>query len=1146
MSEESRVQQLLDEILDSERTPEEVCADCPELLAEVRKRWKQIRIMEAELDAMFPTPRPDCGADTPAPWNPDAELPRIPGYHVEAVLGRGGMGIVYKAQHLRLNRPVALKMLLSGAYAGRLERERFLREAKAVAGLRHANLVQVYDLGEHDGRPYFTMEYVEGGSLAQKLLGTPQCVRYAAALMATLAEAVQVAHQGGVVHRDLKPANILLQRKPEIPISNSQIGNPSSASVSPASLPASDCRISDFDAKIADFGLARHFDGETALTRSGARIGTPSYMAPEQALGKTHIIGPPVDIYALGALLYELLTGRPPFRGETAVETELQVVHHDPVPPSRLNPRVPRDLETICLKCLHKAPERRYATAAALAEDLHRFQRGESIAARRPGLLERSGKWVRRRPTAAALLGVTFLLTIALIGGSLWLAVHRGQLRQAVEGDLREVTVLQQQARWTDARGALQRAEARLGADGLGDESLRQRIDQARRDLALVIELDRIRLNRATSGDDLAYYKSRADRQYLSAFENSGLAKEQDPPGVVAARINASAVRVALLAALDDWTVCVTDKSRRDWLLTIARETDPDPLGWGDRIRDPATWDDLAALSELAEAVPVQGQSVSLLLGLGERLRAAGGDATGFLKRVQNDHPAEFWANIILGDALFNAAPFEATGYYRAALASRPDAAVAYTALGDALRIQSRHNEAIGYYRQALQIDRNYARGHTNLGNYLKDMGEMTEAIECFRTALKIDPKYAWAHLGLANALSESGQVDEAIEHYQQFLATGPTIPHIVNILRSDRVRRGRGEEVRLEWKKALDLDPPQHDAWFGYAELCLFLGDVEEYRRARQSLIRRFGDTSDPFVAEKTARAILLMPPSDAELQTAVALVDRALAAKSATPEWVYPYFLFAQGLAEYRQGQFENAIATMKTKAGAVMGPCPGLVVAMARYRLGDEQEARTRFVAETVTIDWSLAEVRSHDYWLWHVFRREAENLIFPNTAAFLEGKYEPRDNTERLALLGVCRFKNRTCASARLYADAFAADATLADDPRLNHRYNAARVAALAGCGQDEDATGLGEGERKRWRDQARQWLRAELAARARALDADSAAARRGVREGLTRWQKEPELACVRDPGELTKLAADERKEYVALWAEVAAVLARTEK
>jgi serine/threonine-protein kinase len=516
------------------------------------------------------------------------------------------------------------------------------------------------------------------------------------------------------------------------------------------------------------------------------------------------------------------------------------------------------------------------------------------------------------------------------------------------------------------------------------------------------------------------------------------------------------------------------------------------------------------------------------------------------LKRVQEEHPADFWANMVLGDVLFRDSPVEAASYYRAALASRPEAAVAHTALGDSLRIQKRLDEANRYYRQALKLDPNYARGHTNLGNFLKDAGQMDEAIACYRRALELDPNYAWAHYDLANALSGAGRMDEAFEHYREFHATNPTIPHVENILRSDLVRRGRGEEVRREWKKALELDPPKHAAWFGYAELCLFLGDEAEYRRARQDLLRRFGDTRDPYVAEQTARAVLLAPPSEEELRVAVALADRAVAADPTTHAWVYPYFLFAKGLAEYRQGHLESAVSIMNGKAAKVLGPCPRFVLVMARHRLGDKEEARAALAAAISAVDWSMARVRSHDQWLWHVLRREAEALIFPNTAAFLEGKHEPRDNIERLALLGVCRFKNRTRASARLYADAFAADATLADDPRFNHRYNAATSAALAGCGQGEDATGLGEAERKRWRDQAREWLQAHLAARVRAYDADPTTARWGVRNALTRWREDADLACVRDPGELDKLAADERKEYLALWAEVAAVLARTEK
>jgi tRNA A-37 threonylcarbamoyl transferase component Bud32 len=342
---------------------------------------------QAELDALFPPPPTLPAEGTPryfsdAGW-PGAGLPQISGYEVEAVLGLGGMGVVYKARQLRLNRPVALKMLLAGAYAGPGERERFRREAEAVAGLRHPNVVQVYDVGDADGRPFFTMELMEGGSLAQQLAGTPQPARQAAALLAKVAGAVEAAHQSGVVHRDLKPGNVLL--------------------------------AADGTPKVSDFGLARRLDTEGGLTRTGAALGTPSYMAPEQARGDKGAVGPAADVYALGTVLYELLTGRPPFRAETEAETVLQVLSQEPVPPSRLNAKVPRDLETICLKCLRKEPRKRYGSARELAEDIRRFLRDEPIRARPVTAAEKLWRGARRHPVAAALLAAALLAPVVAL-----------------------------------------------------------------------------------------------------------------------------------------------------------------------------------------------------------------------------------------------------------------------------------------------------------------------------------------------------------------------------------------------------------------------------------------------------------------------------------------------------------------------------------------------------------------------------------------------------------------------------------------------------------------------------------------------------------------------------------------------------------
>jgi eukaryotic-like serine/threonine-protein kinase len=302
----------------------------------------------------------------------------VPGYEIVGELGRGGMGVVYKARQLGLNRLVGLKMILSGGHAAEADLARFRTEAEAIARLRHPHIVQIHEVGEHDGLPFFSLEFCPGGSLDRKLAGTPLPPGEAAALVETLARAMHAAHRKGVVHRDLKPSNVLL----------AEDGTP----------------------RVTDFGLARKLD-EAGQTKTGSVLGTPSYMAPEQAGGQAHRVGPAADIYALGAILYECLTGRPPFKAPTPLDTILQVVADEPAPPRQLQPGTPRDLETICLCCLQKEPRKRYPSAADLAEDLRRFRAGEPIRARPVGPLERLAKWVRRRPGIAALAAAVLLVS---------------------------------------------------------------------------------------------------------------------------------------------------------------------------------------------------------------------------------------------------------------------------------------------------------------------------------------------------------------------------------------------------------------------------------------------------------------------------------------------------------------------------------------------------------------------------------------------------------------------------------------------------------------------------------------------------------------------------------------------------------------
>ncbi len=344
----------------------------------------------------------------------EASMPRVAGFEILEEIGRGGMGVVYRARHVRLNRIVALKMILAGGHASAAELQRFRVEAEAIAQLQHPNVVQIYSVGEQGGRPFFALEYVDGGSLGQKVAGRKLKAHKAAALVEQLARGIHAAHEEGIVHRDLKPANVLL--------------------------------AADGTPKIVDFGLAKKLDAGHGKTQTGAVLGTPSYMAPEQAGGKKEI-GPAVDIYALGAVLYELLTGQPPFRGANSLETVLQVMAKEVTPPRQLQATVPRDLETICLKCLRKEPRERYATAEALADDLRRFLDGEPIRARPLGPLGRAFRWARRRPaTVAAIVGM--VAALAVVG---WLfradlsrlATNRGRIALGPGLNAGEVVVRQ-------------------------------------------------------------------------------------------------------------------------------------------------------------------------------------------------------------------------------------------------------------------------------------------------------------------------------------------------------------------------------------------------------------------------------------------------------------------------------------------------------------------------------------------------------------------------------------------------------------------------------------------------------------------------------------------------------------------------------
>jgi eukaryotic-like serine/threonine-protein kinase len=1171
MTDDPRVQRLLDELLDSQATPEEVCRSCPELLPVVSDRWWQMRHLLANLDAMFPPP------DAPIAERPEGiDLPMFPGHEVEGILGRGGMGVVFRAQHLQLNRPVALKMVLAGAYAGRRERERFQREAEAAAGLRHPNVVQVYDVGESDGRPYLTMELVDGGNLAQKLAGTPQPARQAAEMVAILAGAVHAAHGLGIVHRDLKPSNVLL--------------------------------TADGTPKISDFGLARRLDNSASLTRTGVALGTPSYMAPEQARGPADSIGPATDVYALGAILYECLTGRPPFRAETALETVRQVTSQEPVTPSRLNDKVPRDLDAVCLKCLEKDPRRRYPSAATLAEDLRRFLSGRPTVARPAGRLERGWRWCRRNPRETGLIGLSLVVAVLAGGGTWWVdrqrvasraeqKQHEIRTRQGVARALAQAEVLRGRARWAEAHDALEQAALLAEADGVND--LRPRVDEARRDLRMAAELDRILQAIATLVDgDLD--RASAPPAFMRAFREYGLAVTEGDPVDLARRIRTSEIKQEMVDALDHWALWEPDEAIRLRLAAVARAADPDP--WRDRARDPAVWKDTAALEDVARTARVAEQPVRLLVTLGERLPWAAGahpelltnlgaSAVGlsatlggagpllavgtlsraepgppdFLRLVQREHPDDFWANFKLGIPLVKWNPGQAAGYFRAALAARPTSVAAHNNLGLALRDSGQIEEAIRCFERALRIDPTEPLLHNNLGVSLTAAGRRDEAISRFQEAIRLNPALGGAHNNLASELSLKGLQDEAIEHYRKAVRFRPKDTNVHVNLAVALATANRVDEAIDHYRDALSLGPRDAMVHVGLGAVLHIRGRLDEaidqyeqalrinplLAEAHHHLGSALLDKRRPDEAVDHFRAALRLDPNNAKAHYGL---GNARKAKGRLPDAIDEYrqalrldpnlaaahynlanTLRATGHVDEAIDHFRETSRVDPTHANAY----GALGQALLEKGLFGESRAATRRCLDLLAPGDQRRAMAQQQL-------QSCDDLLAleGRLPGVLRGEDKPADAAELLELARICHLRKRYAAAARLAADAFAVKPQLADDVQSGSRYNAACAAALVGSGRGEDGGELSAAERARWRGQARRGIRDDLAVWNKKLDGDPAA-KLLVQKTMMRWRADPDLEGLRQPDALDHLPVVEREDCIELWKEVAALLNRAQ-
>jgi serine/threonine-protein kinase len=1097
------------------------------------------------------------GARPAAPGAP----PQVAGYEVLGELGRGGMGVVYQARQVQLKRLVALKMILAGTHAGSAAHARFLAEAEAVARLQHPNIVQIHEIGAHGDLPYFSLEFVDGGSLASRLDGTPWPDAPAATIVETLARAMHVAHTRHIVHRDLKPANVLL--------------------------------TSDGVPKITDFGLAKQLDSDAGQTRSGAIMGTPSYMAPEQAEGAKEI-GPAADVYALGAILYELLTGRPPFRADTPMNTVLLVMLHEPVPPCRLQPRVARDLETICLKCLHKDPARRYASALALAEDLRRFLNAEPILARPVGRVERCWRWCRRKPALAAVIALASLLIVGGASGTLWYVQERAERETERRGelqrkrDLAEQTIrealrsarkareelyqlmrrpggalalLNDPARW---HAPLQRAQLALERGKtfpddivqLIDPDLRRQVseldgaltaDDADRELAL--RLEKIRLDAATLVDNHLDHAS-AEREFPKTLAGAGLRVLDEPAEAVAARVADSPIKDVLVAALDQWAAAaLTTKNLPvvDRLLEVSRRAAPDP--WGDRLRQPEVWRERTAVARLAQQAKQETLSPQFLELVGRLLGQGTPEHLAWLRQAQALHPADFWLNFDLGFVLMGPSPLEAAGLFRAALALRPDNVAASLNLSYTLADLKRPGDGVAVCRRAVELDPTNPRTHYTLGDMFAAAGRLAEAEAAYGQALAQNPDFAEVHTSIGKVYLEQRRFAEAAAACRRSLAAGAKFNVTYDVLGRALRQLNQLDEAAAAFEEVARLSPKYADCWHELGNIHEIQGRLDQasaaYRKAiaaNPKLIHAYGHLAVVLHSQKRLaeavdvlrKAVEVYPAGFRtharlgsilfELQRypeAIAAYQKALALE---PKFTEVHFRL--GVALMKMERWPEAVASLR-RSVELEAQQP-----LAQGVLGDALLHQCDFAAAEAATQTALdllpAKHPQRDMFEEQLKECRRQHALARRLPAVLEGK-EQAAPAALLELAGVCMTTKRNGAAVSLYERAFAAQPNLATDP---HRYHAASAATLAALDDGEVAAA----ERARLHRQARDWLQAELVVIGANVKMGDVRRVLQMEERLEEWQRDVALAGVRER-RLETLPGTERAAWRKLWADV---------
>jgi tetratricopeptide (TPR) repeat protein len=1060
-----------------------------------------------------PLVRPS-SSEIPAPADRSARLQLL------GEIARGGMGAVLKGRDHDLGRDLAVKVLLD-AHRDRPELvRRFVEEAQIAGQLQHPGVVPVYELGCFgDARPYFAMKLVKGRTLAQLLADRPapgaERARFLG-IFEQVAQTVAYAHARGVIHRDLKPSNVMVGSFGEVQVMDWGLakvlrrgGAADDASAGREGIPMEETVIAT-----ARSGS----DADSDLSRAGSVLGTPSYMAPEQARGDVELVDERADVFALGSILCEVLTGGPTFTGRTSGEIQRRAARGELADATaRLAAcGADGDLAALARDCLAPEPDDRPRDAGAVAsrlgaylagvqERLHAAElahaageaRAEEALRTADAAEARSRAERRARRLTAALAASAVLMTVVGAGGWAWVRQQRASRGLAtareVDAALREATIAWGRARaaavgdledWGVAAAAARRAEALLSL-GAADEETDRRTRatvaalDAERDAAVARAeatardrrlLERIGQIHARVGDTLD--RREAERNYATAFREAGIDADELPPAEAGAQIAARPGARELTAALAQWiferqNLIPPDHEGALRLLAVANAADPDPLRT--RLRQAIVRGDADMLRQLADSVDPLDLPVETVQRLAEALKRVARDpdrATRLLRPVQRRHPGNFWINWDLATTLSEKGPLgaeEALPFFTAAVAIRPESMLA----------------------------------RTSLGSRLSTLGRREEAAAEFQEALRIAPDSPVLRSDFANSLAGWGQGDRAFVELAELVRRGT---HPVTLPRElmEKLRRaGQREEMIPELRAVVRRTPVDAAAHLALARALESQGQI------------------DQAIAEY-AETMRLRPEA---------------------------YVSYMLGLLLERKSAFEEAVAAQREAVrldgehlGDAIFALANLLRRLGRY---DEATGTLRRAAELARREDRPDQVKRAGDELATVSRRKrlAERL-----PAFLAGADRPKEAGDVFEVTRLCGERGLFAAGARTCEAAFKADAKLADDPALANRYNAACLAARAGCGEGVDAPGPDDPERSRLRGLALSWLRAHLLALRGRPEAGKPDARALVSRKVDEWRADADFAGVRLAAALAKLPRLERDDWRALWADVEALRA----